>query len=156
MAYVVGEQVGDTAVLAGIRTYLKAELPQYALPTYIIPLDQLPLAASGKIDRQKLPDPEAAVTRIYSGVIKEEAANKTEKEVASIWQTTLKVDSIDVNTNFFELGGHSLLAAQLTAQIRQQMNCQLAVADLFEFPTIRLLAAQVDRTKNQEAPPVAP
>lgn len=144
VAYVVGEAVHDESVLADIRAYLKTELPHYAVPSYIIPLAQLPLAATGKIDRKQLPDPAEVVTRMHSALIKEEPASEMEKAVAEHWQAVLRIDAIDVNSNFFDLGGHSLLAAQLCAQLRQSLGMQLLVADLFESPTVRSLAALLD------------
>ena len=47
---------------AELRVHLLAELPEYMIPNHYIFLDAFPLNANGKIDRKKLPTPDALVT----------------------------------------------------------------------------------------------
>ncbi len=44
---------------AGLRQHLAARLPAYLIPSYLMPIDQVPLTANGKIDKQALPAPAA-------------------------------------------------------------------------------------------------
>src|SRR6185503_11482670 len=44
---------------ASLRTYLRERLPEYMVPAYLLPLDTIPLSAHGKVDRAKLPAPQA-------------------------------------------------------------------------------------------------
>jgi len=44
---------------------------------------------------------------------------------------------------FFSLGGRSLLALQVIARLRQGLNVELTIRDVFERPTPSLLAAQI-------------
>ena len=52
VAYVVGET--DSAAL---REHVKQHVPDYMVPSVFVPLDELPLTPSGKIDRLALPAP---------------------------------------------------------------------------------------------------
>jgi O-succinylbenzoic acid--CoA ligase len=40
--------------LAGLQTWVRAELPAYAAPRRLVVLDRLPLTSSGKVDRRRL------------------------------------------------------------------------------------------------------
>jgi len=56
------------------------------------------------------------------------------------WREVLRTDQIGVNENFFDLGGHSLLAARLVSNIRNTLDVNLNMVDVFEAPTISTLA----------------
>ena len=43
---------------AEVRKYLKQKLPEYMIPSALVPLDALPLTPNGKIDRGALPAPD--------------------------------------------------------------------------------------------------
>lgn len=60
VAYVTGHE--DTAAAEGINVselgdYLFDRLPDYMVPPYILPLQEMPRTSSGKIDYNKLPEP---------------------------------------------------------------------------------------------------
>ena len=48
----------EPAGLAGLMKELAEELPSYLLPAVLVLIDELPLNASGKLDRSRLPAPE--------------------------------------------------------------------------------------------------
>ena len=56
-AYYV-ERDGGVEALA-LREHLQGRLPGYMVPSYFVKLEALPLTANGKVDRKKLPEPEA-------------------------------------------------------------------------------------------------
>ena len=60
VAYVV--PVGRSIAPAALREHLRASLPDYMVPSAIIPLDELPLTPNGKVDRRALPEPDLAPT----------------------------------------------------------------------------------------------
>jgi len=43
------------------------------------------------------------------------------------------------------LGGHSLLTVQAHRRLRDALGCELAITDLFRFPTVRSLAEYLNR-----------
>ena len=61
-------------------------------------------------------------------------------EQARLFAEVLGVAAVDVQANFFDLGGHSLLATQLVSRIRDVLEVELALKDLFEMPVPSVLA----------------
>ncbi len=66
-----------------------------------------------------------------------------ETALARIWGTVLGRARIGVNENFFEVGGTSLRAVQVVAMIKKELNRTLSIVNLFEYPTLALLAARL-------------
>ena len=99
VAYVVGDR--DIAA-EDIGYVLKAELPDFMVPSTIVVLPRIPLTSNGKIDRQALPEPEAVENRVF-------IAPKTEAEVivSKIFAEVLRRDRVSTDDNFFDSGGHS-------------------------------------------------
>ena len=141
VAYIVGDR--DIAA-EDIRTRLKAELPDFMVPSTIVVLPKIPLTSNGKIDRQALPEPEAVENRVF-------IAPKTETEVivSKIFAEVLRRDRVSTDDNFFDLGGHSLLATQVVSRIREHFRIELPIRALFENPTIDRLA---DAIANSDQP----
>ncbi|OHU90805.1 MULTISPECIES: hybrid non-ribosomal peptide synthetase/type I polyketide synthase [Pseudoalteromonas] len=52
--------------------------------------------------------------------------------VARIWQDAFGIDKVDLSENFFQLGGDSLLATQLLSRVRQELDVQVTLSELFE------------------------
>jgi acyl carrier protein len=67
-----------------------------------------------------------------------------EETLVSIWQQLLGIEQVGIFDDFFELGGHSLLATQVIAQIQERLGVRVSIQQMFEYPTITLLAAAID------------
>ena len=129
----------DTAVL---RAHLAEQLPHYMIPSVFMAVAAYPLTPNGKVDRRALPAPdETAVSNRRNYVA---PRNETETELAQIWCVVLQVEQVGIYDNIFDLGGHSLLFARIIAQVREVLDIQLSLADIFNAPTVVQLAAKVD------------
>jgi len=129
--------------LAELQHFLSQELPDYMLPAKFVPLDALPLAASGKVDRAALPAPNDA--NILRDVPSPEASNPTEQRVAEIVASLLGLARVGLKDNFFYLGGNSLFGTQVIARLRDAFGIELPLLKLFDHPTASDLAAEVER-----------
>jgi acyl transferase domain-containing protein/acyl carrier protein len=112
------------------------KLPEYMVPGLFVVLDQLPLTVNGKVDRKGLPKPEGRQTAVEYVAPRSEL----EKLIARVWRGLLKVEEVGIHDNFFELGGHSLLLARVHARLGQVLQRKLALVELYQYPTISLLA----------------
>ncbi|TAN35324.1 MAG: amino acid adenylation domain-containing protein, partial [Verrucomicrobia bacterium] len=121
------------------RTWLKARLPDYMVPSHFVVLDSLPLTPNGKIDRKALPAPEFKQTTGFNGL-----ATPSEDLLAALWAGILKREAISRYDNFFDLGGHSLLATQLIARIRESFQVELPIRAVFEHPELSSLATAIE------------
>jgi acyl carrier protein len=140
VAYVVAED--SYSPNAGeLRRHAQRHLPEYMLPAAFVPLNEMPLTATGKIDRRALPDPDQQRPDLITAF----AGPRTpfEEKLCEIWTDLLRIDRIGVHDNFFELGGHSLLATQLVSRIREAFQVDLPLQVLFEFPTINELTKAI-------------
>ena len=104
-----------------------------------------------KIDNIKKPDKPAAVhprPKMSTAFIAPESP--VEIQLTQIWTELLGIDQVGVEDNFLELGGHSLLAIQLTSRMRNAFHLELSMQSFFESPTIKSIAAHVEKAKGGE------
>jgi hypothetical protein len=142
VAYVVAAPSAVLSV-AELRRALRAGLPDYMVPADFVVLSALPLSPNGKVDRRALPAP--ARDRIESGVRFVAPESATEQLLATLWREALGRDRVGVEDNFFDLGGHSLKLGQVHARLQTRFPNPPALLELFQYPTIRVLAARLDR-----------
>ena len=145
-AYVV-PAAGAAPDAGELRAHLAAHLPDYMVPSAWRVMEALPLTPSGKVDRRSLPDP--APERPADATPR----SATERAVAKVWAEVLEVEAVGVDDNFFDIGGHSLLLTRVRERLRQAMETEVSVIDLFQFSTVRALAAHLDRGRADTGAP---
>jgi acyl-CoA synthetase (AMP-forming)/AMP-acid ligase II len=64
-----------------------------------------------------------------------------ERSIAAIWRTVLPAREFGPDDNFFDVGGNSVLVAKASRALQQALGRDIAITDLYRFPTLRLLAA---------------
>jgi amino acid adenylation domain-containing protein len=151
---VVAREVGGSRVLvayvtrvagrrleaAEIREWLTGRLPDYMVPGIIEVLEEMPLTASGKVDRVALPPPSHARARgAYLA-----PRTPLEHALVGIWQRLLAVERVGIRDDFFDLGGHSLIALQVIAEAERALDRSVPLSLVFECPVIEDLAAAIE------------
>ncbi|MBC8769911.1 amino acid adenylation domain-containing protein [Arenibacter sp. BSSL-BM3] len=121
-----------------LKKELAISLPNYMVPSVIIPIDNFPLLPNGKIDRKSLPKPEKNNVTTLSSKF-QGPRNELEIALTEIWQEVLNMTPIGVYDNFFEIGGDSILSIQIVAKARSK-NIMLKANQIFENQTIADLA----------------
>ncbi|WP_051060571.1 non-ribosomal peptide synthetase [Nocardiopsis baichengensis] len=121
-----------------VRRELRSALPESMVPATVTFLDPLPLTPSGKVDRAALPAPGpdrpsgAAPPR-----------DGYERAVADAWCAALGAERVGVHDNFFDLGGHSLLLVRVQALLKDRLDRDVSMVDLYSHPTVAALAAHL-------------
>jgi amino acid adenylation domain-containing protein len=126
-----------------LRAHLLQRLPEYMLPALLLPLEHMPLTPNGKIDRKNLPDAREIHQQRETTLVL--PTTSTERVIASIWQDCLHLEKVGLHENFFELGGHSLLVVQVIKRIQEHFQREVALTDLFEYPTVSAFAKFLDQ-----------
>nr|BAN91482.1 putative Echinocandin B nonribosomal peptide synthase [Aspergillus spinulosporus] len=159
-----GTSVTAAPVFEALREQLLHALPQYMVPTLYMPTDQMPINASGKLDRRGL---RAQLQALTIAELQEYALNAGPKSAPStaiehklqvLWAETLKVDPacIGREDSFVLLGGDSIAAMRM-ASLPAAQELHLSVADIFQHARLSDLARELEgRNLNenmQEADP---
>ncbi|MBW5425846.1 non-ribosomal peptide synthetase, partial [Streptomyces sp. BG9H] len=121
-----------------LRAFLARSLPDHLLPALVVPLERLPLGATGKLDRRALPVPERAAPSAGSGG--RPPRTEAEQALAAIWCEVLGVPEVGADDNYFTLGGDSVLGIQIVSAARRA-GLALTPRHLFTHQTLAELAA---------------
>jgi amino acid adenylation domain-containing protein len=116
---------------AALRRALERQLPPFMIPSFIQPVDEIPLTVNGKADLRRLPDPAAAAasdsatigTAATNTATTSTADDELAAAIAAIWAELLAVDAaaLGPESDFHALGGDSLQMVQLLAAIGQRV-----------------------------------
>jgi natural product biosynthesis luciferase-like monooxygenase protein len=139
VAYIV-PSAKDSAPAAELKEHLRIRMPDFMVPAHFVTLDALPQTPNGKIDRKQLPAPEATKAEATTEAFVAPASD-LEEQIAAIWKDVLKLPQVGARDNFFDLGGHSLLAVQAHRRLRDALQRDISITDIFRFPTIQSLSA---------------
>ena len=133
--------------LSAIKNSLKGKFPAYMLPKVYLPIEKIPLNVNGKVDIDKLPEPN------FKKSVTETNDRKTfdndEYELLLIWQIVLETNQLGLHDNFFDTGGGSLLALKLIVLVQEKFHVLVRIRDIFDCPTIK---EQVHLIKNIRNP----
>lgn len=135
-------ETSNSALMRDLNQYLTQKLPAYMIPRAYVVLESLPLTPNGKVDRHALPAPDTLTVNVKEDYVA--ARTSVEQVLVEIWCKILGKEPLGVHDNFFELGGHSLLATQLVSRIRDTLEIDLSVRNLFEAPTVAQLARSIE------------
>lgn len=150
----MGPAMADIAALARLTAKVEAslsdQLPAHMVPGAYIPLDSLPMTATGKTDRRQLREMGAAMTLEQLAALnparsrnghRTAPTSKAERQLQELWAGVLCIrpESIAAEDSFLRIGGDSVAAMRLVSMARQS-GLTLSISDIFRFPRLRDLA----------------
>ncbi|MFT7840505.1 amino acid adenylation domain-containing protein [Saccharothrix sp. BKS2] len=149
VAYVVPED-GVRLQLDAVRAALGERLPTTMVPNVLVPLAEVPLTLSGKVDRRALPPVEFADVRHLADEDDDADSTPTERAVRAEVFAPLLGARIGGEVNFFAAGGTSLQAIRIASRVKAVFGIEVQIAEFFTTPTVRGLARLVDQAVERE------
>ncbi|MGN9817936.1 amino acid adenylation domain-containing protein [Streptomyces sp. SD11] len=122
------------SLMKALRSYASEQLPEYMVPSAVVPLDRLPVTPSGKLDGAALPVPDYGA--LSSGRPPRDAR---EEVLCAAYAEVLGLRSTTIDDDFFALGGDSITAIQLLIHARRA-GLRLSSRDVFRHRTVAALA----------------
>lgn len=139
-------QDGEPPTATELKSFLRGRLPSYAVPSMIVPLQEIPQTPNGKVDRAALPNPFNAASGTEAEPGDEGLATEAERELASIWADALQVRGIGPHDNFVDLGGYSLLALRVARVVEKRFGWSMDPRMLF-FNDLREIARLLEERR---------
>src|SRR5207244_11640660 len=79
-----------------------------------------------------------------------------ERSIAGVLEKLLGQSPIGTEDNFFDLGANSLLMMQANSNLRAALGRHLSLVDMFQYPTVKSLAAFLAEQDPGRAPAADP
>lgn len=143
--------------LEGLEHALPAALPRHMVPAAFVPLREMPLNGSAKIDRRILKRlaslvPTEELVRLGTTTAPRQLqspATVMERVLARLWGVALGRElDLDVRDSFFKVGGDSLSAMRLVSAARRD-GFDLSVEQIFKSAVLRDMAQVVVFTDQE-------
>lgn len=146
---------------------LDSVLPAFMLPGIYLPVEEIPVASTGKVDRRKLRELGDSLSleqllQLQSTImpVKEyrDPSTAMEENLRELWAHVLNIPSTGISTtdSFLRLGGDSVAAMLLVAAARNA-NLSITVADVFKSPVLSDLALVIKEDSfSAEGEEIAP
>ena len=140
-----------------IESHMKMTVPSYMIPSFWVPISNMPYTISKKRDRQRLRKAveslpskwlaafhQADDSVFANGSIGNAVLSQEESLLQNLWSDVLCMDAqaVKPHDNFFFLGGNSLLAMKLVSMAREKKK-HLVVDDVFNHPILQDLATKL-------------
>ncbi|PHH76729.1 hypothetical protein CDD80_1284 [Ophiocordyceps camponoti-rufipedis] len=152
-------EYGEAAqrVAARVSECLSASpLPPHMVPEAFIPIQAVPLTATGKVDRQCLRSIGSLLTESEMARLRRDGAGQTEFErlIAELWAQTLQMQpsSFARDDDFFASGGDATAALRL-CRLARERELPLEARQVFRSPRLRDMAAWAATQKPWEPTP---
>lgn len=151
VAYVVGTI--DHQIL---RQNLMNTLPIHMIPAVFVPINSVPLAPNGKVNRSALNQIDLTDYRYTKDYVP--PTTETQTTIAEIWEETFEQEPISISDDFLALGGDSLLALRICSRIENTYDITVPINDFFNHLTIEhqaqfietILLSEIDSLSDEE------
>ena len=123
------------------RAAMEKYLPYYMLPSFFIHIDEIPVKATGKMDRKALPAP---VFDDYQDDY-EAPRNEVETALCKAFEQVLDVKRVGIKDDFYQLGGDSLASMDVLSCVELP---GLTATDIFRGHTPEKIAELYNEHKS--------
>ncbi|MFF7312042.1 amino acid adenylation domain-containing protein [Streptomyces sp. NPDC008137] len=138
VGYVIPAAGGEDLRADEVKAWAAEHMVEYMVPAHLVVMEEFPLTANGKLDRNALPEP-----TIDTGSLVRPTTDDERAVCAAVAQV-LRLDEVGVDQDFFQLGGDSILAISLLSALRDE-GLHLTARQIFTHSTVGALAAVASR-----------
>lgn len=131
----------QAGVPSDLVLFLGGSLPSYMLPDGWSVVDRLPLSPNGKVDRAALPEQDQPAAEEDDP----SALSELERLILGVAKGVMAGRPVSVELSFFDMGADSLVVAQIHERLGRLHGVRIPLTDMFQFPSIRRLAAHLGR-----------
>jgi acyl carrier protein len=131
-----------------LQAHCQQQLLAHQIPALYSQIEEFPLTANGKLDRNKILQRNEFNFSDAQGTYTE-PESKLEQLLCEIWQQALNLEQVGTTDNFFRLGGHSLIAVNVLAQISDKFAVDLDLAELFKSPSIKGIVKLITQYQDE-------
>ncbi|KAL2751784.1 hypothetical protein ACRALDRAFT_1078267 [Sodiomyces alcalophilus JCM 7366] len=157
-----GSGTGEWESLVGqLRSSLAKRLALYMIPSFWVPMAELPLNANGKVDMRAIRDvveglaqsgqllPNSSSTEIDEAVLTD-----NERVIRKVWADVLSIPELGIplKHSFVALGGSSLEAIQAVSQLQSQYSLSLRVQDIILGKSLSHVASLAQHQSDEVEP----
>ncbi|MBS4190545.1 amino acid adenylation domain-containing protein [Bacillus sp. FJAT-49705] len=129
-----------------LENEMKKVLPDYMIPAYLIKLEEMPIAPTGKIDRKKLENIDIQPFFMQDIV---GPRNETEEILVRELGKEFLLEKFDVREDIFTIGASSLKILNALAKLKPHFP-MLSIQDFYKNRTVENLAQYINATKKSE------
>lgn len=145
IAYYTGKKTSQSQM----STFLNGHLPHYMIPTGYYHIGKFDFLSSGKIDRKNLLKKYHSEKKNTSEKTLVAPQSEIEEIIHKVWLDVMNIEKIGVQENFIRLGGNSLMAISITSRLKHSLELEVAINDVFNYPTIQSYATYIEKTITQ-------
>jgi amino acid adenylation domain-containing protein len=168
VAYLQPKQPGLTA--KQVRAFVGERLPVYMVPNVVALVDQWPVTAHGKLDRDALAWPVQTDEHVHHGATGAPATAPAAPNVTAPfvdeagilgWLTqeaalALKLKDVPPHADLFDLGATSLAMVGVVTKVREHWGVSVPVEVFLDTPTLAAVAAYIAGRKAASPPAAEP
>ncbi|HEX3293431.1 MAG TPA: AMP-binding protein [Solirubrobacterales bacterium] len=130
-----------------LREALRSTLSDASIPSLFAYVDELPLTAHGKVDRERLADLSPRVSAAgFAAPVAE-----LEVELSRLWAGALELEHVGRDDDFFDSGGDSLAAAEIGAGVHETLGVEIDMRAFARHPTVAEMASELRRRGDRRA-----
>lgn len=138
----------STVSVDDVLRHMRLRVCDYMVPPSITVLRELPVISNGKIDYDTLPEPQRAVS---APPLDGRPLSELERQVARLWEETLKTGPVGLRDDFFQLGGDSLGAVILLDRLESLIGHRYPLTLITEHPCLQNQVAAISQGLGGES-----
>lgn len=144
--FICAYYTGEEKKIKELREETGKSLPKYMIPHVFVHLEEMPMTASGKVNRKTLPE----IDFENIGTEEEFICPETdeEKALADAICSVLKVKNVNMVENFFNLGGDSIKAIYVVSEVEDK-GYELHVSDIMKSESLSDIAVKMKAVSDK-------